>query len=170
MSTAPVSAPPSPGKNEKILFWASFFTLVAAGIGFSVRGVILEDWGNQFGFTQAELGTITGGGLVGFGLAIIFFSFFADRFGYGKLMCVAFLLHVSSAVVTFAATPVYGSALSSLAIGKVRRLLVLEHRDVAVRARQRHLRGGHQPANRDSLPTEQDALAEHPSRRLAGSG
>jgi MFS family permease len=94
--------------NEKILFWASFFTLVAAGIGFSVRGVsLLTDWGNQFGFTQAELGTITGGGLIGFGLAIIFFSFFADRFGYGKLMLVAFLLHTSSAVVTLAATPVY---------------------------------------------------------------
>jgi MFS family permease len=96
------------GLNEKLLFWASFLTLIAAGIGFSVRGVILEDWGNQFGFTQSELGTITGGGLVGFGLAIIFFSFFADRFGYGKLMLVAFLLHASSAVVTFAATPVYG--------------------------------------------------------------
>ncbi len=109
MSTAASDAPgSSPGKNEKILFWASFCTLIAAGIGFSVRGVILGDWGNQFGFTQAELGTITGGGLVGFGLAIIFFSFFADRFGYGKLMTVAFLLHASSAVVTFAATPVYG--------------------------------------------------------------
>src|SRR5581483_11596420 len=33
---------------------------------------------------------------------------FADRFGYGKLMLIAFLLHASSAVVTFAATPVYG--------------------------------------------------------------
>jgi MFS family permease len=69
---------------------------------------VLEDWGNQFGFTQTELGTISGGGLIGFGLAIIFFSFFADRFGYGKLMLVAFLLHASSAVVTFAATPVFG--------------------------------------------------------------
>jgi MFS family permease len=110
VSTAP-SLPisqKSPGLNDKILFWASFATLIAAGIGFSVRGVILEDWGNQFGFTQSELGTITGGGLVGFGLAIIFFSFCADRFGYGKLMLVAFLLHTSSAVVTFAATPIYG--------------------------------------------------------------
>src|SRR5438477_6116470 len=89
----------APGLNEKILFWASFATLIAAGIGFSVRGVILGDWGEQFGFTQAELGTITGGGLVGFGLAIIFFSFFADLFGYGKLMLVAFLLHASSAVL-----------------------------------------------------------------------
>jgi MFS family permease len=98
----------APGFNDKILFWASFLTLIAAGIGFSVRGAILKDWGNQFGFTQSELGTITGGGLIGFGLAIIFFSFCADRFGYGKLMLVAFLLHASSAVVTFAATPVYG--------------------------------------------------------------
>jgi MFS family permease len=99
-----------PTTNEMVLFWASFLTLIAAGIGFSVRGVdILKDWGNQFGFTQAELGTITGGGLIGFGLAIIFFSFCADRFGYGKLMLVAFLLHASSAVVTFAATPVYGT-------------------------------------------------------------
>src|SRR5438876_1801855 len=90
------------GWNERILFWASFLTLIAAGIGFSVRGAILKDWGNQFGFTQSELGTITGGGLVGFGLAIIFFSFFADLFGYGKLMLVAFFLHAGSAVVTFA--------------------------------------------------------------------
>lgn len=96
-----------PSLNDRILFWASFFTLIAAGIGFSVRGAILKDWGQQFGFTQAELGTITGGGLIGFGIAIIFFSFLADRFGYGKLMAVAFLLHASSAVVTFAATPVY---------------------------------------------------------------
>lgn len=107
-------APPSrtgsgTGSNETILFWASFATLIAAGIGFSVRGAILKDWGQQFGFTQAELGTITGGGLWGFGLAIIFFSFLADRFGYGKLMLVAFLLHASSAVLTFAATPVFNA-------------------------------------------------------------
>jgi MFS family permease len=109
VTTAPTSpaSPASPGLNDRILFWASFATLIAAGIGFSVRGVILEDWGNQFGFTQSELGTITGGGLVGFGLAIIFFSFCADRFGYGKLMLVAFLLHASSAVVTFLATFAY---------------------------------------------------------------
>ncbi len=101
--------PSEPSKNEKVLFWASFMTLIAAGIGFSVRGAILKDWGQQFSFTQSELGTITGGGLVGFGLAIIFFSFFADLFGYGKLMLVAFLLHASSAVVTFAAAPAYAA-------------------------------------------------------------
>jgi MFS family permease len=92
------------GTNEKILFWASFLTLIAAGIGFSVRAAILGDWSRQFGFTQGELGTITGGGLVGFGITIIFFSFLADRVGYGPLMAIAFFFHVSSAVVTLAAS------------------------------------------------------------------
>ncbi len=98
-----------PGTNDKILFWASFFTLIAAGVGFSVRGAILGDWSQQFGFTRSELGTITGGGLVGFGLTIILFSFIADRVGYGRLMIVAFLLHTASGVVTLAAGPVYAA-------------------------------------------------------------
>jgi MFS family permease len=108
---SPALAPPSDATstNDRILFAASFLTLIAAGIGFAVRGVILGDWGQQFGFTQSELGNITGGGLIGFGVAIIFFSFFADLFGYGKLMLVAFLLHLASAVVTLAATPVYAA-------------------------------------------------------------
>jgi MFS family permease len=90
--------------NEKRLFWASFITLIAAGIGFSVRSGILDDWGRQFGFTQKELGEITGSGLWGFGLAIVFFSLLADRVGYGPLMCVAFVLHFLSGIATLAAT------------------------------------------------------------------
>lgn len=97
------------GFNEKVLFWASFLTLIAAGIGFSVRGLILKDWGQQFGFTQSELGTITGGGLIAFGITIIIGGLLSDVLGYGKLMVIAFLLHLSSALVTFSATYVYGS-------------------------------------------------------------
>jgi MFS family permease len=89
--------------NERVLFWASFFTLIAAGMGFAIRGDILADWGRQFGFTQTELGIITGQGLAGFGITIIFFSFFADLVGYGKLMVVAFLLHGLSIALTIAA-------------------------------------------------------------------
>src|SRR5713226_6103434 len=96
--------------NEKILFWASFFTLIAAGMGFSIRGDILNEWGRQFGFTQTELGEITGMGLMGFGLTIIFFSFFADIVGYGKLMVIAFLLHAASVFVTLAAPFLFDGA------------------------------------------------------------
>ena len=150
----------SPGWNEKFSSGPAS-SPSSAGIGFSVRGVsILEAWGNQYGFTQAELGNITGGGLIGFGLAIIFFSFFADKFGYGKLMVVAFLLHASSAVVTFAATPVFNQYGKDGAYYR-------EPGHVAVRAGQRDVRGGHQPADGDAVSEEQDALAEHPARRLA---
>lgn len=80
--------------------------ILAAGVGFSVRGGILGQWAERFGFTMTELGTITGGGLTGFGLVIIVTSLFADKIGYGKLMVSAFLLHFISAVLTLA-TPAF---------------------------------------------------------------
>jgi MFS family permease len=89
--------------NAKLLFWASFLTLIAAGMGFSIRSDIIADWGKEFHFTQTQLGQITGMGLFGFGLTIIFFSFFADAVGYGKLMIIAFLLHAASVLTTLAA-------------------------------------------------------------------
>jgi MFS family permease len=95
--------------NRKILLWASFLTLIAAGMGFGIRTGVLKDWETAFGFTKQDLGKITGGGLTGFGVTIIFFSPFVDRIGYKPLLVLAFLLHVASAVVTLAATPVYAS-------------------------------------------------------------
>lgn len=95
--------------NNRPLFLASFFTLIAAGVGFSIRGAILGDWADQFGFTKSELGGITGFGLAGFGVTIILCSLITDRVGYKPLMVLAFLLHVASAVVTFAASAVFKS-------------------------------------------------------------
>ena len=92
--------------NASRLLWAGFMAILAAGVGFSVRGGILGQWAEQFGFTMTELGTITGGGLTGFGLVIIVTSLFADKIGYGKLMISAFLLHLVSAVLTLA-TPAF---------------------------------------------------------------
>lgn len=97
--------------HRTALLIASFMTLIAAGVGFGVRAGILADWAVRYGFTKVELGTITGGGLVGFGVTIIFFSFLADNLlGYKKLLILAFILHVLSIVITLAATPVYGMA------------------------------------------------------------
>ncbi len=89
------------------IFWASFLTLIAAGMGFAVRGDVLAEWSRIFGFTKTELGTITGGGLTGMAFTIIGFSLFADRVGYKMLLIGAFLLHVSSAIVTLSATFVF---------------------------------------------------------------
>ncbi len=95
--------------NAQRLLWAGFMAICASGVGFSIRGGILGQWGAQFGFTQGELGGITGGGLTGFGITILFFSFFADRVGYGPLMAIGFLLHMASAVVTLLATPIFNA-------------------------------------------------------------
>lgn len=93
--------------NRKRLLWASFFTIVAAGVGFAVRGAVLVDWGNQFGFTMTELGTITGGGFVGFGIIIIIFSLIADKVGYKPLIILAFVLHFLSLIVTISSSYIY---------------------------------------------------------------
>src|SRR5437763_7495542 len=95
------------GINQRSIFFASFMTLVCAGMGFSIMAGVLGDVGTQFGFTKSDLGAITGGGLAGFGFTIIFFSFFADKFGYRPLLIGAFVLHVLSVVTRIAATPIF---------------------------------------------------------------
>src|SRR6185437_3996644 len=95
--------------NGKI-FWASFLTLIAAGMGFAVRGDVLDEWSRIFGFTKTELGTITGGGLTGMAFTIIGFSLFADRIGYKAILIGAFLLHVLSALVQLSATFVFDAS------------------------------------------------------------
>ncbi|MBL8826830.1 MAG: MFS transporter [Planctomycetaceae bacterium] len=100
----------SENNSSRTIFLASFLTIFAAGVGFAVRGAILNDWADQFGFTKTELGTITGGGLVGFGLVIILSSLILDRVGYKPILMLAFALHLASAVLTLAATPVYNAS------------------------------------------------------------
>src|SRR6185503_16550496 len=98
------------GVHQRAIFFASFMTLVAAGMGFSISGGVLGDVGAQFGFTKSDLGAITGGGLAGFGLTIIFFSFFADRVGYKPLLVGAFCLHLLSVIIRLSATAIFASA------------------------------------------------------------
>ncbi len=93
--------------NARRLLWAGFFAIFASGVGFGVRGGILVDWAREYGFTQAELGDISGGGLWGFGVIIILGSLIADRVGYGKLMVLAFLMHVLSAILQLCTGPIF---------------------------------------------------------------
>jgi MFS family permease len=101
--------------NANRLLWAGFMAILAAGVGYSVRGGILGQWANQFGFTMTELGAITGGGLTGFGIVIILGSLIADKVGYGKLMITAFALHFLSAVITLAAPAAFAAGGKSAA-------------------------------------------------------
>jgi MFS family permease len=82
-------------------------TLIAAGVGFAVRGNILGDWSAKFGFTQYELGSITGGGLIGFGIIIILASLITDLVGYRTILILAGIAHVLSLVITVAASTAF---------------------------------------------------------------
>jgi MFS family permease len=77
--------------------------ILAAGVGFAIRGGILDNWQAEFGFSASQLGLIGGAAGIGFCLGIIGGGVIADKIGYGKLVLAAFLMHVISAFVTFAA-------------------------------------------------------------------
>ena len=157
MKSADVAAP-----NAYRLLWAGFMAIMASGVGFSIRAGILGQWAEQYGFTQTELGAITGGGLTGFGIIILLSALIADKIGYGKLMVTAFVMHLASAAPDAGDGP--GVRLGRQAGGVPVPVLG----DVPLRRRQRDRRGGRQPAGRDPLPEEADPLPEHPPRRLAG--
>ena len=82
------------------LLWAGFMAILAAGVGFGIRGGIFDNWGTEFNFSGAQLGAIGGAGFTGFCFGIIIGGFVADKLGYGKLVIAAFVLHILSAVVT----------------------------------------------------------------------
>ncbi|MCA1684870.1 MAG: MFS transporter, partial [Planctomycetia bacterium] len=104
MKSADVAAP-----NAYRLLWAGFMAIMASGVGFSIRAGILGQWAEQYGFTQTELGAITGGGLTGFGIIIMLSALIADRIGYGTLMVTAFGMHLASAALTIATGLAYAS-------------------------------------------------------------
>jgi MFS family permease len=90
--------------NASRLLWAGFMAILAAGVGFAIRGGIFDNWGKEFGFTGAQLGAIGGAGFSGFCFGIIIGGVIVDKIGYGKLVFVALLCHVLSAFVTFGAS------------------------------------------------------------------
>ena len=90
--------------NAMRLLWAGSLAIFAAAIGAGVRGGILFNWAADFGFTGAQLGAIGGAGFTGFCFGIIIGGIVVDKIGYGKLVVAAFLFHVLSAFITFAAT------------------------------------------------------------------
>jgi MFS family permease len=99
MSTQETTVP-----NAKRLLWAGFMAILAAGVGFALRGGIFGAWASEYGFTATQLGAIGGAGFSGFCFGIIIGGIVVDKIGYGKLVAVALLGHILSAFVTFGAS------------------------------------------------------------------
>ena len=90
--------------NAKRLLWAGFMAILAAGVGFALRGGIFGAWASEYGFVANQLGAIGGAGFSGFCFGIIIGGVIVDKIGYGKLVAVALLGHILSAFVTFGAS------------------------------------------------------------------
>ena len=90
--------------NAMRLLWAGFMAILAAGVGFALRGGIFGAWASEYHFTASQLGEVGGAGFSGFCFGIIIGGVLVDKFGYGKLIALALLGHILSAVVTFGAS------------------------------------------------------------------
>jgi len=78
--------------------------ILAAGVGFALRGGVFGAWASEYGFTATQLGAIGGAGFSGFCFGIIIGGVIVDKIGYGKLVALALLGHIISAFVTFGAS------------------------------------------------------------------
>ena len=101
----PTGPADSMAPNANRLLWGGFMAILAAAVGFAIRGGFLDNWAAEFGFTGKDLGDISGMGFTGFCFGIIIGGIICDKIGYGKLVIAAFVLHMLSAVVTFAPAP-----------------------------------------------------------------
>lgn len=89
--------------DRRLIFWASFISLLAAGVGFAYRVMVLGDWGEEFSLSGQELGRIFGASLWPIAVTMILFSLIVDKVGHKISMYAAFALQALSGVLTFLA-------------------------------------------------------------------
>ncbi len=90
-------------KEKQVLLWASFFSLLAAGVGFVFRAMVPALWAKEFGVDDSQVGVLFGAGLWPIAICMIAFSFIVDKIGYKASMFFAFFFQALSIVLTFTA-------------------------------------------------------------------
>ena len=104
-------------KEKKLLFWASFLSLAAAGVGFAFRIAKQGDYGKEFTLTYQEVGQIMGASFWPIAVTMIGFSLLVDRTGYKRPMYLAFLLQAGSGVLFYMADDYSGLYYASVCAG-----------------------------------------------------
>ena len=88
-------------RDKRLLFWASFLSLTAAGVGFAFRVAMQTTYGSELQLTNQEVGQIFGASLWPIAITMIGFSLVVDRTGYKVPMFGAFALQAISGVGTY---------------------------------------------------------------------
>ena len=104
-------------REKRLLFWASFLSLMAAGFGFSFRVAMGGTYGADLGLTEQQIGEVFGASLWPIAITMIGFSLFVDRTGYRVPMYAAFALQAASGIGTFFAESYGALYMFALAAG-----------------------------------------------------
>ncbi|MEN9358490.1 MAG: hypothetical protein RL095_25 [Verrucomicrobiota bacterium] len=100
--------------NRSKLFLASCLSLVSTSVGFAVMGGIMAPLKSQFILSNAQVGAISGIGILGFTLAIFALGPLVDLLGMSRLMRFAALCHIGGVITMITAkgyTGLYAGAL-----------------------------------------------------------
>ena len=100
-------------KNRGTLMMVSFLTLIAAGMGFATRAASGGAWADEFNIGGADFGMIMGAGFTGFGVFIFLGGMLVEAIGYKRLLLLAVVLHIVSAVMLLYAPSYYESVKAS---------------------------------------------------------
>ena len=92
-------------REKRLLFWASFIALAAAGVGFAFRVAMGGAYERELDLSKQEIGEIFGASMWPIAITMIGFSLVVDRTGYKKPMYGAFALQAISGVGTYFAVP-----------------------------------------------------------------
>ena len=93
----------NPSKNDQLVFWGCFISLVTTAFGFITRMFLVNEWGTEFDLDPGAKGRLQGIGVWPFAVSIIAFSLFIDRIGYKTAMVCAFVGHIVWAIMGYAA-------------------------------------------------------------------
>jgi MFS family permease len=86
-------------KNDTAIFWGCFIALVTTAFGFIARMFLINTWSAEFDLDPAQAGRLAGIGVWPFAVSIIGFSLVIDRVGYKTSMVIAFLGHITWAIM-----------------------------------------------------------------------
>lgn len=96
------------------LFWGCFIALIATAFSFVSRGMVLDEWGKEFGLSESQKQQISGVGLWPFAVSIVLFSMVIDKIGYKIAMFFALICHVISTIILCTATGYTGLYVGTL--------------------------------------------------------
>lgn len=111
--------------NRSKLMLASFLTLVAAGVGFATRAACAGIWERELGLNGVQFGVIMGYGFLGFGVVIFAGGLIVETLGYKKVLILAFVLHLISAVMLLAAPGLFKGWYAADAAGATDKVFLL---------------------------------------------